>query len=295
MNKLIGLLVVAIVAIFVLSGSMFTVNEAQSAIVLHLGEIETNNQGKEIVYEPGLHFKTPLADTVRKYDMRLRSLNIASSRIVTKEQKDVKVNAYVEWRIDNISKFYRATSGNVAKADTLLSQVVETTLRNEVGARTIEDLVNNERDELIKELMSVVQVQGKQIGIDIVDARVKAIDLPNTVTESVYQRMSSNREKDASRIRANGEQLAEEIKAAADAKVTVIGATAQSQSKQIKAHGEQKAAMIYTKAYDKNIEFYEFLRSMQAYDHSLTSGNDVLMLKPEGKFFKQFNPKVETN
>jgi membrane protease subunit HflC len=295
MNKLIGLLVILIIAIFILSGSMFTVNQSESAIVLNLGKIKTDDQGQEIVYGPGLHFKTPLADTSQKYDMRLRSLNIDSSRIVTKEQKDVRVDAYVEWRIDNISKFYRATSGNVSKADTLLSQVVAGTIRDEVGKRTIQELVNNHRDELISELMKVVRAQGKRLGIDIVDARVKSIDLPSTVTESVYQRMSSEREKDASRIRANGQQLAEEIKAQADAEVTVINETAMSTAKKIKAEGQMQAAKIYANAYDKNLSFYEFLRSMQAYDASLAQGNDVLILKPEGRFFQHFNPPAKNS
>ena len=295
MNKLIGLLVIVIIAIFVLSSSIFTVNQSESAIVLNLGKIKKNEQGKEVIYGPGLHFKTPLADSVQKYDMRLRSLNIDSSRIVTKEQKDVRVDAYVEWRISNISEFYRATSGNVGKADTLLSQVVAATIRDEVGKRTIQELVNNQRDELIRELMKVVKKQGQRLGIDIVDARVKSIDLPSTVTESIYQRMSSDREKDASRIRANGEQLAEEIKAQADAKVTVIHATAESKSKKTKAEGEMQAAKIYVSAYEKNLKFYQFLRSMQAYSASLTDGKDVLILKPEGQFFKYFNPKITNN
>jgi len=290
MNKLIAAVVLVFVAILLLSGSVFTVNQSESAIVLKLGKIKTQENGQELVYSPGLHFKMPLADTVQIYDMRLRSLNIDSSRIVTKEQKDVKVDAYVEWKIGNIADFYKTTSGNISKADTLLSQVVEANMRDEVGKRTIQELVNNQRDELIKELITVVQKQSKKFGVEIVDARIKSIDLPSTVTESVYQRMSSNREKDASTIRANGNRLAEGIKAAADAEVTVIKATAESEAKRIKAEGEMEAAKTYVNDYSKNIKFYKFLRSMQAYNDSLTNGKDVLILKPKGKFFQYFNP-----
>ena len=291
MNKRIGIIVVVLVAAVVVAfSSMFTVQQSDKAIVLKLGKIRTNDQGEELVYGPGLHFKTPFADTVKRYDMRLRTLNIKSSRIVTQEQKDVIIDAFVEWRIENISKFYRSTSGSVSRADELLTQVVEGTLRDEVGKRTIQELVNNQRDELVEALKQVVREQAARIGAKVVDARIKSIDLPDTVTHSVYQRMSSNREKDAASIRANGEQLAEEIKAEADARASVIRATAKSKAKQIRAEGERQAARIYGEAYSKDQTFFTFLRSMDAYRNGLVNERNVLVLKPQGEFFRYFNP-----
>ncbi len=191
-----------------------------------------------------------------------------------------------------MSQFYRSTTGNVERASNLITQYVEGAMRAEVGKRTIQQLINNERDAFKRTIMTDVTPQAKTLGIDIVDVRIKQIDLPSTVTESIYQRMSSDRDKEASKIRAEGNQAAEKIQATADASVTVLLAKAKSKAKKIRAEGDGAAARTFTDAYSKDPKFYQFLRSMTAYQDSFTGKNDVLILKPEGEFFKYFNPSI---
>lgn len=228
--------------------------------------------------------------------MRNRVLEADSARVVTKEQKDVLINAYVVWKISNsnISTFYTSTSGSSDRAETLLKQFLESSLRAEVGNNDIQSLINNNRDKLMIALTKSVQQQAKQIGVDVIDVRVKQIDLPDTVTDSIYQRMRSSRQKVAASIRAEGKQLAEKIKAAADAKVTVTLAEAEKESKTIMAAADAKAAKIFTQAYSKSVPLYEFLKSMNSYKESFNGKNEVVfMLKPDSKFFQGF--KLEPN
>ena len=188
-----------------------------------------------------------------------------------------------------MSQYYRSTMGSDARATRLLKQFLESALRAEVGKTNIQGLINNERDELMKTLTNDVAVQAKNIGVKVVDIRIKQIDLPDTVTESIYQRMRSERQKVAASIRAQGEQLSESIKANADATVTITMAKARRDAKEIKAKADAKAAQIYADSYGKSEKFYEFWRSMVAYQQGFSSNQDVLILKPEGRFFKYFN------
>ncbi|GGF94044.1 MULTISPECIES: protease modulator HflC [Cysteiniphilum] len=289
-NKLMGLIVVVIVALLLIFSSMFRVNQGNEAVILKLGELNQTRDGQVKVYTPGLHFKIPLIEQVKTYDMRLRTLTVDSSRVVTNEQKDVIIDAYLEWKINNISQFYRSVSGNDSRAELLLRQFLEASLRAEVGKIDIQGLINNERDQLMQTLTKSVQDQAKKIGIDVVDVRIKQIDLPETVTESIYQRMRSERQKVASSIRAQGEQMSESIRADADATVTITLAKADRDAKEIKAKADAKAAEIYIDAYGKSENFYNFWRSMQAYQASFSGKKeDVFILKPEGKFFSYFN------
>lgn len=257
------LVLVVVLAIVVLS-TKFIVKQGSEAVILRLGELVKDKDGKAVEYEPGLHIKIPFIDTVKMYDMRNRVLEADSARVVTKEQKDVLINAYVVWKIsnNNISTFYTSTSGSVDRAETLLKQFLESSLRAEVGNNDIQSLINNNRDKLMIALTKSVQQQAKQIGVDVIDVRVKQIDLPETVTDSIYQRMRSSRQKVAASIRAEGKQLAEKIKAAADAKVTVTLAEAEKESKTIMAEADAKAAKIFTQAYSKSVPLYEFLKSI---------------------------------
>lgn len=289
------LVLVVVLAIMVLN-TKFIVKQGSEAVILRLGELVKDNDGKAVEYEPGLHVKIPFIDTVKIYDMRNRVLEADSARVVTKEQKDVLINAYVVWKIsnNNISTFYTSTSSSVDRADTLLKQFLESSLRAEVGNNDIQSLINNNRDKLMIALTKSVQQQAKQIGVDIIDVRVKQIDLPDTVTDSIYQRMRSSRQKVATSIRAEGKQLAEKIKAAADAKVTVTLAEAEKESKTIMAEADAKAAKIFTEAYSKSVPLYEFLKSMNSYKESFNGENEVVfMLKPDSKFFQWF--KLESN
>jgi membrane protease subunit HflC len=297
MNKFLKIfLVVVVVLAIVLLSTKFVVKQGSEAVILRLGELVKDKNGNAVEYEPGIHLKIPFLDTVKTYDMRNRVLEADSARVVTKEQKDVLINAYVVWKIsnNNISKFFISTSGNVARAETLLKQFLESSLRAEVGNNDIQSLINNNRDKLMIALTESVQKQAKQIGVSVIDVRVKQIDLPDTVTESIYQRMRSSRQKVAASIRAEGGQLAEKIKAAADAKVTVTIAEAEKESKIIQAEADAKAAKIFTQAYSSSVPLYEFLKSMNSYKESFNGKNEVVfMLKPDGKFFQGF--KLESN
>ena len=293
-NKMMGVIALIIIVLLVLFSSLFRVDEGNKAVVLKLGELNKTSDGQVKVYKPGLHFKVPLLEQAKVYDMRLRTLSVDSSRVVTNEQKDVIIDAYLEWKISNISQFYRSVSGNDMRAELLLRQFLEASLRAEVGKNNIQGLINNERDQLMQTLTNSVQEQAKKIGIDVVDVRIKQIDLPDTVTESIFQRMRSERQKVAASIRAEGAQLSESIRANADATVTVTIATAERDAKEIKAKANAKAAEIYAKSYAKSKRFYDFWRSMEAYKTSFENKQgDVFILKPQGKFFRYFNPQAQ--
>ena len=281
----------ALIGLFIIIafGFKFTVKQGNEAVILKLGELNKNSSGQVIEYKPGIHFKIPILDTIKEYDMRNRILVADSARVVTKEQKDVLINAYMVWKIDDIAKFYISTNGDIFKAEILLKQFLESSLRAEVGKNDIQSLINNDRDKLMIALTKSVEQQAKQIGVKIVDVRVKQIDLPETVTDSIYQRMKSSRQKVAASIRAEGEQQAEKIKASADAKVTVTLAEADKKSKMIKAEANAKAVKIFTDTYSKSLALYKFLKSMNSYSSSFNKDKkSVFIIKPEGKFFKAF-------
>ncbi|WP_119342579.1 protease modulator HflC [Facilibium subflavum] len=289
-NKMMGLIVLIIAVLVVLYSMLFRVTQGYEAVVLKLGELNKNKAGQVKIYQPGLHFKIPFIEDVKIYDMRLKTLLIDEARVVTNEQKDVIIDAYLEWKISDISQFYRSVSGNDDRATVLLKQFLESSLRAEVGKTDIKGLINNDRDELMQTLTQSVQEQAKKIGIDVVDVRIKQIDLPDTVTDSIFQRMRSERHKVASLIRAEGEQKSESIKANADATVTITMAKANRDAKEIKAKADAKAAEIYAKAYSQSEKFYGFWRAMMAYQQSFNNKEkDVFVLKPEGKFFQYFN------
>ncbi|TNF65353.1 MAG: protease modulator HflC [Gammaproteobacteria bacterium] len=290
MNKAFGFLCLLIIVLILLYASIFTVTESHRAIILKLGQIEKLDNGQTKSFTPGLHFKLPFIEDVKEYDMRYRTLQVDSSRIVSKEQKDIMVDAYVIWQITDLDKFYRSTYGSVSTAENLLIQYTSSAMRDEFGTRTIQELVNNRGSNLMADLDKVVSDKAQNLGIAIKDVRIKQIDLPETVTESIYQRMSSEREKAAAGIRAEGNARAEEVRANADASVTVILAKAQSQAKQIRAQGEAEALSIYAKSYSKNQSLFEFLKSMQTYDSIFANKDNTLILKPEGELFKYFNP-----
>ena len=289
-GKMMAFIVLIIVVLVGLYSSIFHVTEGMEAVVLKLGELNKTPQGKVKIYHPGLHFKIPFIEQVKDYDMRLRTLQVDESRVVTNEQKDVIIDAYLEWKVIDISRYYRSTSGSDVRAVLLLKQFLEASLRAEVGKTDIQGLINNKRDALMRTLTESVGEQAKNIGIEVIDVRIKQIDLPASVTESIYQRMRSERQKVAASIRAQGAQLSESIRADADATVTVTLATAERDAKTIKAKALAKAADIYTKAYGRSEKFYDFWRSMKAYQASFNGEkSDVFVLNPEGKFFKYFN------
>lgn len=292
-GKATSALVVLILLVLLAFSSMFIVMQGQHALLLRLGSIVTDAKtGQPKVFSPGLHFKYPFVNQVRIFDTRLQTLDIKQSRIVTKEKKDVIVDSYVKWRIENLAQYYKATGGNEFNAETLLGQKLNTALRAEFGKRFIVDVVSGERDDVMDILQDRASESAKGLGIKVVDVRIKGIDLPSNVNNSVYARMRANMQKIANKHQADGKAAAEAIRAQADAKVTVIVANARMKAKKLQAEGQAQAASIYAQAYDKNADFYAFYRSLQAYDQAFKDKSDILVLQPDGQFFKYFNQSI---
>ena len=281
-------IVVAIVAFLVLYSSLFVVTEGTQALVLRLGEISKLSNGQPNVLNPGLHFKVPFISTDLEFDTRIQTLDINSSRIMTAEKKDVLVDYYVKWRIANLAQYYKSTSDDVSRAQVLLQQQVNNGLRAQFGQKTISEVVSDDRLAIMETLRQQANASAQPLGIDVVDVRIKAIDLPTEVSSSVFDRMRAERQRVAAEHRANGRSLAEAIRAKADATVTVTLATANEQAAQLRAQGDAQAAKIYTNAYNADPSFYAFYRSLLAYRNTFSSKQSVLVLSPQTQFFNYF-------
>lgn len=283
------LLTIALIIGSVLSLGMFTVYETDKAILVRLGDLVIDSKlDKPKVLEPGLHFKIPFVDEVRKFDTRLNMLDIKSSRIFTVEQKYVLVDFFVQWRIEDLALFYTRTNGRKVKAEALLEQKVVSGLRAEFGKRTIREVVSGERVELMERLRKTTDENAEHLGISVVDVRVKRIDLPDEVSGSVYDRMRSERERVASEIRAEGRAGAINKRAEAEKARRILLAEAQKAAKRIKGEGDAQAVELYAEAYQQAPDFFEFYRSLEAYKNTFSSKNDILVLKPDSEFFKFF-------
>lgn len=270
--------------------TIFTVYETDQAILLRLQKMQIDSTtGKPKVYAPGLHFKVPLIDTVLPFDTRLNTLEVRSRPIVTNEKKDVIVSFFVQWKIEDLSLFYTRTDGIKARAESLLEQKVIDGLRAEFGRRTIVEVVSGERDELMESLRRTADNDAEGLGISVKDVRIKQIDLPTEVSDAVYNRMRSERFRVAANFRAMGEKAANIIRANADNKVRVLMAEAGRDAKRIGAEGDAQALEIYANTYSQNPGLFEFMRSLDAYTHSFQDKNDILVLRPDGDFFKYFH------
>lgn len=283
----------AFIVLLLLVTSLFTITQGQHAIVLRLGRLVIDPATEQAkILNPGLHLKMPFVETVRTFDTRIQTLDIKSSRIVTKEKKDVIVDYYVKWRIEDLARYFKATGGNQFKADTLLEQQLNTSLRAEFGRRMISDLVSGGRNDMTGILRTHAEQQASQLGIHVVDVRIKGIELPANTSNAIYQRMRADMQKIANRHRADGHAEAEAIQAAADAKVTILLAKARSEGQITRARGQAKAAQIYADAYSKNSEFFGFYRSLKAYVSSFSSKQDILVLDQSSAFFNYFKNGV---
>ena len=278
--------VLALSFAFVLS-SIFYVQEAHEALVLRLGKIE-KIAGEVKIFSPGLNFKWPFITQAKHFDKRLQGLSIESSRIFTSEKKDVLVDYFVKWRIVDLQRFYTRTSGSFLQAQTLLEQTINSRLRNEFGLRTIQEVVSGGRSDITKLLKDETRKVVGNLGVEVIDIRIKRIDLPQEVSNAVYERMRVERNRIATKHRAEGRSKADQIRAGVDRKVTVIVAEAESKNRQLRGEGEASAAKIYADAYQKNPDFFAFYRSINAYQHAFGGQQDLLVLKPEGQFFKYF-------
>lgn len=279
-----ALLVAAVLA----SLSLFTVDQRENAIVFQLGEI------KEVVTSPGLRVKWPLIQNVRYFDKRILTIDEPDTeRFVTSEKKNLLVDSFVKWRIEDVRQYYVSTNGDEARARSRLTQIINSALREEIGRRNVPDVVSGERDKIMQIVRDKVVQDAKPFGIQIVDVRLKRVELPQDVSESVYRRMEAERRAVASQLRSQGASEAEKIRAEADKDREVIVAEAYREAQRVKGEGDAKAAAIYAKAFSENAEFYAFYRSLEAYRASFRSRADVLVLEPSSEFFRYLkNPGV---
>ncbi|MEX2488381.1 MAG: protease modulator HflC [Pseudomonadales bacterium] len=277
-----GLIVVALVVLGF--NSVFIVNEKQRAVLLEFGKVVRND------VPPGLHFKMPFINKVRKFDGRVVTLDAEPERFLTLEKKALIVDSFVKYRIDDVQTFYTSTAGDELRVASLLRQRINTGLRNEVGNRSLHEVVSGERDELMQALTRQADVVARQqLGVEVVDVRVKRIDLPDEVSQSVYARMNTEREIEASEHRAQGRELAAGIEADADRQTQVILAEAYSEAENTRGEGDGQATKIYANAYNRDREFYKFYRSMTAYRNTFSNKSDILLLEPDSDFFRYLN------
>jgi membrane protease subunit HflC len=268
-------------AIVLASTSLFTVDQRQYAIVFQLGEV------RNVIEQPGLHFKWPLVQNVRVFDRRILTLDSADpERFITSEKKNVLVDLFVKWRITDVKQYYISVGGNERLAETRLLQTVNAGLREEFGRRTVHEVVSGERDKIMEDMRSKANVDAVKIGVEIVDVRLKRVDLPSEVSESVYRRMEAERKRVANELRSRGSAEAEKIRADADRQREIIVAEAYREAQKIKGEGDAQAAAIYGSAFGSNPEFYAFYRSMDAYQKSFRSKSDVLVIEPNSDFFR---------
>ncbi len=272
------------VLIVVGTNSLFIVNEMQRGVLLEFGAVKRADIG------PGLHLKWPFINDVRKFDGRVLTSDAPPERFLTLEKKAVIVDSFAKYRIENVATYYTATSGDEGLAEQLLKQRINTGLRNEISKRTLYEVVSGERDQLMQVLTTELnQVAKLELGVSVIDVRVKRIDLPPEVSQSVYDRMNTERDIEAREHRAKGQELAVGISADAEKQREVILASAYSTSEKIRGEGDAEAASIYASAFNKDKEFYKFYRSMDAYKKSFSSKSDVLLIDTDSDYFKYMN------
>jgi len=273
--------ILGIAVVIVLYHSLYIVTERERGVLLRFGEVVDPN------LQPGLHLKIPFVNNVRKFDGRIITVDARAERFLTQEQKFLEVDSFAKYRISDTAKYFTATSGEEGRAAGLLAQRINDGLRNQVGQRTIQEVVSGERDQLMEELTQQLNVVAlDELGVEVVDIRVKKIDLPEQVSDSVYQRMNAEREKEARELRSQGRELAEGIRAAADREVTVISAEAYRDAERIRGEGDAEATRIYAESFNQDPEFYAFTRSLRAYQESFRGSGDVILVQPDSDFFR---------
>ena len=282
-GKVLAVVLALVIAVFIGISSMFQVAAWEKAVLFRLGEIVRTD------IQPGLHFKTPFINNVRKFDGRILTLDVEPERFLTVEKKNVIVDSFVMWRIDDVRRFYTAVMGDERNARQRLEQIVKDGMRGLFSKRTVNEVVSGERSTIMKALVADASTQAEEIGIQIVDIRVKRVDLPAEVSNSVFRRMQAERARVAKEFRSQGAEEAEKIRADADRQRQVLIAEAYNEAEQIRGQGDATAAEIYAAAYGADEDFYAFFRSMQAYRQSFNDGNDMMLLQPDGEFFEYFS------
>ncbi len=282
MKKYTSMLLGTLVALVVLAASsLYIVDQRQLAILFQLGEVV------DVKTSPGLYFKIPLAQNVRYFDARILTMDTAEpERFITSEKKNVLVDLFVKWRIVDVKQYYVSVRGDEMLAQTRLAQTVNSSLRDEFGNRTVHDVVSGERDKIMEIMRQKADADARKIGVEVVDVRLKRVDLPQEVSESVYRRMEAERKRVANELRSTGSAESEKIRADADRQREVILAEAYRKAQEAKGEGDAKASAIYAAAFQPNPEFYAFYRSLEAYKQSFKNKSDMLVLEPSSEFFK---------
>lgn len=284
MNSTKSILAVVILAVVALVGnaSLFVVQEQQLALLLRLGEIVDAD------FEPGLHFKVPVIQDVQKYDKRIQTLDAPPEQFLTIEKKFVVVNSYAKWRIADVAQYFRSTRGNADATARLLSARINAALRDEFGKRTVNEVVSGERAEIMATLAKEANDNAADLGVEIVDVRIKQIDFNENISENIYERMRTERQRVAAELRAQGAEEAEKIQADADRQRIEIVANAYREAEQLRGEGDAGAAEIYANAFQQNADFYGFWRSLTAYRDVFSDGGSMMVLDPDSEFFQYF-------
>lgn len=268
----------------VAANSLYIVQETEKAVLLEWGRVAQPD------IPPGLHVKVPIMNQVKKFDARILTSSTTEQRFLTVEKKGMMVDYFAKWRVAEVGKYFTATNGDESRADQLIAQRVNAGLRNEFGERTLQEVVSGERDELMSALIdNLSQFSRESLGVEIIDVRVKQIDLPPDVSGSVFERMTAERQQEAQEHRSKGKEQAEVIQADADRQKTIIRAEAYRDAEEIRGEGDAQAAAIYAAAYSKDPEFYSFMRSLNAYKNTFSSRSDVLLVDPTSDFFRYLN------
>lgn len=279
------LILLAVAAVLGLMGSAYQVNESQTAIVLNLGRVVKSD------VQPGLHFKWPLVEEVRKFDRRLLPLDATPERYLTSEKKDVSVDFFVKWRIKDVATFYRAASGGDEEAAKLrLTPIIKDALRNEINGLSLRDVVSGARVDLTARLLETTAEGAATLGVEIVDIRIKQINLPEdgNILKSVFENMSAARTQVANQLRAEGTEAAEKIRAEAERERQVLLAEAERDAQRLRGAGDARAAELSAAAYGQDSEFYAFYRSLEAYRNSMADGKTVVVMDPDSEFLRYF-------
>jgi len=286
MNRM-ALTILLVIAVVLGLSSAFVVNQTEYAIKFQLGRIVRAD------FDPGLHFKVPFINNVRKFDRRVLTLDTPSESMLTSEQKFVKVDSFIKWRIADVSKFYISTQGNELRALNRLEQIIKDRMRAQIASRTLVDVVSAERVNIMRDIQQAANAAtSDEFGIEVIDVRIKSIELPDDVRDSVFRRMATDRQKEANLLRYQGREEAERIRADADRQVQVILAEAERDGQITRGAGDAKSTEIYAAAYGKDEEFFSFYRSLQAYGSSFGGNQDVLVLDPSSSFFDYFGSEA---
>ncbi len=282
MNRTILLILIAVLAVLGIS-SLFIVTETEYAIKFQLGKIIRSD------YEPGLHVKLPFVNNVRKFERRILTLDTPPEQMITSEQKFVAVDSFVKWRIVEVSQFYTSTQGNERVAMSRLDSIVKDRIRNQIASRTLVEVISEQRVTTMQDIALSANESTAELGIEVVDVRIKAIELNDDVRESVFRRMAADRQKEANLYRFNGREEAERIRADADRQVQILLAEAQRDGQTLRGDGDALSIEIYANSYGQDKEFFAFYRSLQAYENAFSGSQDVMILDPSSSFFDYFS------